>query len=71
VTLADSPTEQIELVPASAGERVAKLRRGLELEADKADERVEKAEARAAAARAALEEFDATIAAVALEAAGP
>jgi hypothetical protein len=63
--------EQTELVPETAADRVAKLRRGLELAADKADERVEKAEAKAAAARVALEEFDATIAAVALEAAGP
>lgn len=59
---------QTELIPASAGELVAKLRKGLEAAADKADERVEKAEAKAAAARSALDDFDATIAAVAEEA---
>jgi len=62
--------EQTELVPVSAAELVAKLRRGLELDVDKAAARVRKAGERAAAAERALEEFDATIAAVAAEAGG-
>lgn len=62
--------EQTELVPVTAADRVAKLRRALELAADKATERVEKAQAREAAAYAAVDEFDATIAAIAAEAGG-
>lgn len=59
--------EQTEMVPLTAAERVAQLRRALERAADKATERVEKAQDREAAALADLAEFDATIELVARE----